>query len=240
MQEAKIQKLPIMGLQKTSLLDYPPYTSAVVFIGGCNFRCPYCQNFDLVLKPSEMPIVDEEMIVDFLIDRKDWVDAVVITGGEPTLYPDLKRFIKRLKELNLQVKLDTNGTNPGLIWDMLEEKLLDYIAMDIKAPLDSYENVAMVPVDVEKLKKSIALIMNSGIDYEFRATVMPKLYDKETLLKMVRPLKRARKFAIQQFRKEMGILDKGFFKDVKPFTRPELDELKKAIEPYFEKVEIRD
>jgi len=234
------QTLPIKGLQKTSLIDYPPYTSAVVFIGGCNFRCPYCHNFDLVLRPDETPNMDEAKIIDFLVDRKDWVDAVVMTGGEPTLYPDLKRFIKRLKGMNLMVKLDTNGTNPELVWDLLEEKLVDYIAMDIKAPLNQYDNVVMMPFDVKKIKKSIALIMNSGIDHEFRTTVMPKLHTRESLLQLVRPIEGAKKYVIQQFRKEMGVIDEGFFKGIEPFSKTELENMKKVVEPYFAVVEIRE
>ncbi|MBN2458386.1 anaerobic ribonucleoside-triphosphate reductase activating protein [Candidatus Woesearchaeota archaeon] len=234
------RRLPIKGLQKTSLLDFPPHTSAIVFVGGCNFRCPYCHNPELVLASSDAKEIDEEEVIDFLVDRKEWIDAVVVTGGEPTLYPDLKRFIRRLKELKLKVKLDTNGTNPKLMWDMLEEKLLDYIAMDIKAPLELYESHVMMPVDTGNIKKSIALIMNSGIDYEFRTTVLPKMIDKEIFDKMVRLAKGAKRFVIQQYRKEAGVLDEGFLKDAKSFSKEELMDLKKAAEPYFDIVDIRD
>jgi pyruvate formate lyase activating enzyme len=240
--ETEKNLIPIKGFQKTSLIDYPPYTASIIFIGGCNFRCPYCHNHDLVLRSGEMPTINEEEIFDSIIDRKAWIDAVEITGGEPTLYPDLKRLVKRIKEMGLKVKLDTNGTNPNLVWDMLEEKLLDYIAMDIKAPLNKYENAVFVPVDIENIKRSISLIMNSGINYEFRSTVMPKLMTKESLIEIAEQISGAKKFVIQQFRinETQSVLDPLFFKGEISYSRQELHELKKLIEPYFGVVEVRE
>jgi pyruvate formate lyase activating enzyme len=235
-------KIPIIGMQKMCLIDFPGITSSVIFIGGCNFRCPYCHNPDLVLKMDEAEKMDEEAVIDTLVDRKAWIDGVVITGGEPTLYPDLKRFARRIKDIGLKVKIDTNGTNPELLWDMLEEKLIDYIAMDIKGPLSLYENIVFMPVDIEKIKRSITLIRNSGVDYEFRTTAAPKITTKESLIETVKPLKGAKKFVIQQFRtgEKLPILDPLFFRDEKPYTKEELAEMKKAVEPYFEAVEVRE
>jgi pyruvate formate lyase activating enzyme len=239
MENSNSRRIPIRGFQKTSLIDYPPYTSAIVFIGGCNFRCQYCHNPDLVLRPMEMPAVNEEEIIDSLVDRKFWIDAVVITGGEPTLYPDLKRLVKRLKEMGLKVKLDTNGTNPDLVWDMLEEKILDYIAMDVKGPISLYENYTLMPVDIQKIRNSISLVKNSGVDYEFRTTVAPKLINTEKLIEIAKELTGAKRFVLQQFRTG-SLIDPLFFKDQEPYTRQELSEMKKAVEPYFEAVEVRE
>lgn len=230
--------LPIKGLQKTSLIDYPPYTSSVVFIGGCNFRCGYCQNHDLVLNPKDLPTIDEKQICDFLEDRKDWVDAVVITGGEPTLYPELIDFIRSLKKMNLRIKLDTNGTNPDLLWDMLEEKLLDYVAMDIKSPLDMYDYITLVPIDHEKIKRSISLLINSDVDYEFRTTVLPSMLKKNDIMRIGELINGAKRFYLQQFCPSQGVLDKALNVN-ETYSKKQLEELKKIVEPYVEKVEIR-
>ncbi|MFW6013962.1 MAG: anaerobic ribonucleoside-triphosphate reductase activating protein [Candidatus Nanoarchaeia archaeon] len=231
--------LPIKGLQKTSLIDFPPYTSSVIFIGGCNFRCGYCQNFDLVLNYKDMPGYREKDVCDFLQKRNRWVEAVVITGGEPTLYNELIDFMRELKKLNLKIKLDTNGTNPDLMWDMMDEGLLDYVAMDIKAPLEMYEKVSVFPVDTDKIKKSVSLIMNSGVDYEFRTTILPDILGKDEIIEMARWVSGARRFSLQPFRATQGLLDKSF-ESKKGYTKEELSEIKEMIRPYANEVIVRD
>src|SRR3989344_5633428 len=139
-------KLEIKGLQKTSLIDYPPYTSCVVFLAGCDFRCPFCQNPDLILNPEKLETVKQEDFLEFLKKRKKWLDAVCISGGEPTLYEDLPEFIKKIKDLGYKVKIDTNGNNPNAIEELINKKLIDYVAMDIKAPLDKYSKAANAKV----------------------------------------------------------------------------------------------
>ncbi|MGM5483081.1 MAG: anaerobic ribonucleoside-triphosphate reductase activating protein [Nanobdellota archaeon] len=231
--------LPIKGLQKTSLIDFSPYTTSVVFLGGCNFRCKYCHNFDLVLNYKDLPTLKEKDLINFFISKKGWIDAVTITGGEPTLYPELIDFLRELKKLGLKIKLDTNGTNPDLLWDMLDEGLLDYVAMDFKAPFNKYENITVFPVDTDKLKRSISLIRNSNVDYEFRITVVPGLVDKEDIQNICHYLKDSKRFAIQAFRGRYGLLDKSF-EDVNGFSGPELKEMKELAEPYFKEVILRD
>ena len=231
--------LPIKGLQKTSLIDYPPFTSSVIFIGGCNFRCGYCQNFDLVLNYKDMPGYSEKDICDFLRKRSKWIEAVVITGGEPTLYKELIDFLREIKKLRLKIKLDTNGTNPDLMWDMMDERLVDYVAMDIKAPLENYDKLTVFPVDTDKIKKSVSLIMNSGLDYEFRTTVLPDLLDKEEIVEMARWISGAKKFSIQPFRSTEGLLDKKF-ESKKGYTKEELSNIKEKIMPFVNEVIIRD
>lgn len=230
--------LPIKGLQKTSLIDYVPNTSCVVFIGGCNFRCGYCHNHDLVLNFKDIPTLSEKEICDFVESRKKWLDAVVITGGEPTMYPELIDLVREIKKLGMKVKLDTNGTNPKLLWDMLEEKLLDYIAMDIKAPLHKYENIAMRTVDTDKIKESIELIKNAGIDYEFRTTIMPSMLKKDDMLRIAELLEGTKRYAIQQYRESGGILDKAL-EGSDCYSKEELEEIKEMMEKYIDEVLIR-
>jgi len=224
--------LPIMGLQKTSLIDYPPYTACVVFIGGCNFRCPYCQNPDLVEMTA--PDMTENEIFEFLTERKEWIDAVVITGGEPTLYTELLPFIETVKSMGFLVKLDTNGTNPKLLEQMLP--MLDYVAMDIKAPAEDYEKAVKVKVDIDKVKRSIEIIKNAK-DYEFRTTAVPGLFSVEEAHKIGKWLKGSKRFGLQTFRPQ-NTLDKKFM-EIKPYHRKDMKVFLGILEKYVDEVELR-
>ncbi len=226
------------GLQKTTLIDYPNEVACTLFVDKCNFRCPYCQNPSLVLEEAEESISERE-VLEFLRKRKNVLDAVCITGGEPTLHSGLKHFIQRVKELGYKVKLDTNGTNPGMLRELIEEKLADYIAMDIKAPIEKYDKAANVIVDKEAVQKSVELLKSSGIDYEFRTTVVPGILEKKDFEKMGKWLKGAKAFYLQQFEKDAPLLDPRFQK-VRSYSSEELEEMKKIMEKYVERVEIRD
>jgi len=229
--------LPIKGLQKTSLVDYPGNIVCTIFLAGCNFRCPYCQNPDLIDNPDKLPAIKEEDIIDFLEKKRKWLDGICISGGEPTIHPGLVDFIKKIKKMDFLVKLDTNGTNPVMIKELLDNKLIDFISMDIKASLDKYGDAANVGVNKEDLQKSVELIMNGNIDYEFRATILPKLHSEEDIKKIGEWLKGSKKFVLQQFRPKI-CLDKSYEKE-KPFTKEEMEGFNKLLEPYFDKVEIR-
>ena len=181
----KLSDMKIGGFQKFSLIDYPGLISAVIFTQGCNFRCPYCHNPELVLPDKFGRSIDSEYILDFLNSRTGKLDGVVLTGGEPTLQLDLLPFLRKIKELSFMIKLDTNGGRSEVIQNALAENLLDFIAMDIKAPLNSYSAVSGVEVDINSIVKSINLIFDSGVDYQFRTTIVPKLHTK----KMVKELK---------------------------------------------------
>ena len=228
--------LPIKGLQKMSLIDYSPYSSCVVFIGGCNFRCPYCQNPKLVINVDEQPTLTEDEIFKFLETRKEWLDAVVITGGEPTLYKELKPFIESIKSMGYKVKLDTNGTNPELLKKIMP--MLDYIAMDIKAPLDMYDNVTQIKTNTDNIKKSIKLIKTKAKDYEFRTTIIKDFFKGDDVIKIGEILKGSKKYTMQQFRQNMPILDESY-KKVKPYTKEELEKFKTVLDNYFDEVEIK-
>jgi len=230
--------IPIKGWQKNSLIDYSPYTVSVIFLGGCNFRCSYCHNPDLVLNFHKIPDIDVNEITSYLEGKKEWIDGVCITGGEPTLCKDLPLFISKLKDIGMKVKIDTNGTNPSMIKELIDKKLIDYIAMDIKTNFEDYEKVTVVDVDKEKIKESISVIRDSSVDYEFRTTVIPGLVGKKEIFLIGKQLEGAKKFVIQNFRSDKGLIDDKL-SDLKPFEKEQIDEIAEEIKPFFEKIEVR-
>jgi pyruvate formate lyase activating enzyme len=230
--------IPIKGWQKNSLIDYSPYTASVIFLGGCSFRCDYCHNPDLVLNFDKIPDIDANEIIDYLKSKKQWIDGVCITGGEPTIHKDLPLFISELKKIGMKVKLDTNGTNPSMIKELIDKKLIDYIAMDIKTILEDYEKVAAVHVDKEKIKESVSIIKNSSIDYEFRTTAIPGIVGKKEIFLIGRWLEGAERFCIQQFRADMPLINKELQK-LKPYSKEELNKMAEAVKPFLKKVEVR-
>ena len=165
----------IGGLLKFSMIDFPGKISAIVFTQGCNLNCGYCHNPELIPTATEQPYPDGD-VLDYLQKRRGALDGVVITGGEPAIQPDLKDFIAKIKAMGYLVKLDTNGTNPAALRDLLQSNLLDFVAMDIKAPMEKYDEVCGVPVNIDNIKASIEMIEASGVAHEFRTT-----YDKTLL-----------------------------------------------------------
>lgn len=226
----------IGGVQKTSLLDYPDKISAIVFTQGCNFKCGYCHNPQLL--KSKNDIYDLDVFFDFLKHRQGKLDGVVITGGEATLQPDLKQFIQRVKELGFLVKLDTNGTSPATIKNLMKENLIDYIAMDIKAPLKKYQLVTNSQVDTNKIEESINLILNSNIDYEFRTTVLPvqlQINDFEEIGKLINGAKR---YYLQKFVVQSEILDPSL-KEEKNYTNEEFEKILTILKKYVKYTAVR-
>jgi len=229
--------IEIKGVQKTSLLDYPGKVAAVIFVSMCNFRCPYCHNGELVLNEVKKTIEPKE-IIDYLEKKRKWVDGVCITGGEPTMHKGLPDFIKEIKNKGFLVKLDTNGTNPEMVEQLLNENLLDYIAMDIKASLKNYEKAVAVKFNENSIQKTIHLIMNSCIDYEFRTTVVPGLFDESDAEEISVWLKGAKKFCLQQFKNTDKTLDPKF-QDVSHYHVDMLEKFKSIISKNIKDVEIR-
>lgn len=226
----------IGGLQKTTLTDFPGKISAIVFTIGCNFRCGYCHNPELYsLKTAN--IIAEDDVLSFLEKRKGVLDGVVITGGEPTLQKDLAPFIKKVKKKGYLVKLDTNGSNPDVVARLVKNKLLDYIAMDIKAPLDDYIAAVKRKIDAAKIKKSIDLIMNSDIDYEFRTTVVRHELDENDLIQIGGMIKGARLYALQKF-VPSKVYDKKFY-EKSSYSQDELNLIKNKLKNYVREVIIR-
>jgi pyruvate formate lyase activating enzyme len=189
----------IGGLQKTSLIDYPGKISAVAFLQGCNFRCPYCHNPELVNPELFGPPMPQQDLWALLEKRRGKLDAVVITGGEPCLHKDLMALIQRIKAMGYLVKLDTNGAYPEMLGDIIQSKCLDYIAMDIKGPLEKYAALTGSAADSEAIQASLRLIMHSDIDYEFRTTLVRTLISPGDVLAIGHMIAGARRYALQRF-----------------------------------------
>ena len=190
----------IAGLNKTTLLDYPGRVAATIFTGGCNFRCPFCHNAGLVLTPSSAESYSEEEVFSFLVKRKNVLQGVCITGGEPTLQDDLKEFIIKIKDLGYAVKLDTNGYRPEVLQSLLEKDLLDYVAMDIKNSPSKYAVTVGMNVDTEKIKESVELLKASTIDYEFRTTVVKEFHDRNDFREIAEWIKGCPQYFLQQYK----------------------------------------
>lgn len=229
----------IKGFIKTSLVDWDGKVTSVIFLPNCNFRCPMCHNYGLILHPERYPDQDYEEIMNYLSENSDFLDGVVITGGEPTLYEGLERICKDVRNLGLKVKLDTNGYMPDKLLKLLEDDLVDYIAMDVKAPLreDIYSRLSGVKVDIERIKKSIGIIKSSGIDYEFRTTVVPSLLKPEDVVEISKELSPARRFAIQQFVPENSM--SKVLREIKPYDKKILEELARECKRYINEVILR-
>lgn len=198
----------LRGLLPSSMIDWPGKICAVLFLGGCNFRCPYCHNPELVEAcegGEDGQGMEWEDVDLFLRSRSGWIDGLSITGGEPTLHDDLPRLCSLAREAGFPVKLDTNGTRPRMLRRLLEEGLLDFLAMDLKTSLDKYPMVARRPVDVACIRESIDLVLESGIEHEFRCTVVPGLVDLADLLSLARCIEGAGPLVLQQFRPENAL-----------------------------------
>jgi pyruvate formate lyase activating enzyme len=272
----------IGGLQKVTLIDYPGKLACTVFLSGCNFRCPFCYSKELVL-PEEIKKqihphtkeaqlknyakrsasygvgagISEKEFLSFLKKRKKFLEGIVICGGEPTIHKDLPDFIKKIKKLGYLVKLDTNGSNPKMLKDLIDKKLIDYVAMDIKAPKEKYNKATGVKVDIKKIQKSIDILKKGGIDYEFRSTIVPTIHIKEDVIEMAKWISQPThlrpafakasankqgfggqgRYYLQNFRPEKTIDPK--FEKIKPYPPEFLLEIQKTIAPFFEICRVR-
>jgi pyruvate formate lyase activating enzyme len=230
----------IGGIQTLTLLDFPGKVATTIFTVGCNFRCGYCHNPDLVLpeliQKNRKDLIPEEKFFNFLKSRENFLDGVAITGGEPTLQPDLVEFIAKIKARGLLVKLDTNGTNPKMIKELISRDLVDYYAMDIKYPLDHYDEIINVKLDTNLFTESIDLIRSSGADYEFRTTVIAEYHGVEEIEKIAKLVKGCRQYTIQNFRPDITLDQK--FAEFHGLTVEKLAEMKKIAEKYIEEVKV--
>lgn len=185
----------IAGFLPQSFCDWPGKTAAVIFTPGCNFRCGFCHNRELIdFKETS----HEEIVINKLGELKWSLDGVVITGGEPTLQPDLIQFLEKLKTMNIKIKLDTNGSNPSVLEEIIQKKLVDYIAMDLKTSFEKYTQITKYE-NIENIKKSIAIIISSGLDHEFRTTFVPDVMTKEDIINAVKEIKNAKRYSLQRF-----------------------------------------
>lgn len=211
----EVMILLILGLNKTTLLDYPGCVAATIFTGGCNFRCPFCQNAGLVLEPSAGEAVSEEEVLVFLKKRKNILKGICITGGEPTLQADLPDFLGRIKETGYRIKLDTNGYKPEILKKLMKDKLLDYVAMDIKNCPRKYAQTAGADgtdtgFDLEKIRESVDLLMGGEIEYEFRTTVVKELHTVEDMVQIGEWIKGCRAYFLQKFQDNGNNICEGY------------------------------
>lgn len=219
--------MKIGGIQKLSFIDYPKKLSSVIFTQGCPFRCHFCHNSSLVIPEKMAPSLLEEEIFSLLKKRRDKLDGVVISGGEPTAQKDLKEFILEIKKLGFLVKLDTSGIHPKILENLLKEKLLDYVAMDIKATLEKYPSVINASLDPLAIKESIHLLIQGSIDYEFRTTLVPFLHPLEDLLKMAELIQGAKLYVLQTFSSKTPL---------NPLLEGQKSYSKEDLLPYIEKL----
>ena len=225
----------ISGLQKLTLLDFPGRLATTVFLGGCNFRCPFCHNATLVLAPAKCENISEAKFFEFLDSRRGKLSGVCVTGGEPTLYPDLKSFIKKIKDMGFAVKLDTNGTSPDLLSELIDEGLVDYVAMDIKNSPDKYPLTVGVNCDMEKIGRSVALLLEDKVDYEFRTTVVKELHTAEDFVAISEWIFGAKRYFLQTFEDSGDLIGQGF----SAYSREESEAILRHILPNVPNAQIR-
>ena len=217
--------MKIGGLNKLTTQDFPEHLACIIFTKGCNFNCSYCYNRDLVDNKAET--IDEDYVMAYLYKRRKILDGVVISGGEPTIWDDLIPFIKKVKEFKLDIKLDTNGYNPTMLKEILDNNLVDYIAMDIKAIPDKYMKVINKKIDFNKILESIDLIKKSNVKYEFRTTIMKDVHDKKDIIKILKMIGDSNLY-LQNFQYTDVVKDKN----IKSFSRDELLKLKEELKEY--------
>ncbi len=234
--------MKIHGLNKLTLLDYPGHMACLIFTGACNYRCPFCHNASLVLNPNSQPAISEDEIFSFLQSRKGILEGVCISGGEPTLQADLPEFIRKIRAMDFHVKLDTNGSRPGILKALLDEGLLDYVSMDIKnAPKKYLTTIGFSGFNnliTDSVRQSAELLMQSSIPYEFRTTVVKELHSEEDLLTIGKWLNGAKAYYLQSFRDSESLVGAalGQFHAYEP---EQMRAFRDMLKPYFETVEVR-
>lgn len=228
--------MKIGGFQKTSLLDYPEMISAIIWTVGCNFHCPFCYNKDLVT--GNAGNIPEKEILEYLEKRKNMLEGLVISGGEPLMQKDITAFCEKIKKLGYLIKIDTNGTFPEKLQELVDKNLVDYIDMDVKAPKNKYDKLAGKKVDIKKIQKSIDIIQKSGVDYEFKTTFVPGLLKQEDIIEIGKWLEGSKKFYLQQFKNDVPLISSKL-DSVAPYSKKELTDVLEEIKSYFENCDVR-
>lgn len=231
----------VKGFIETSMLDWDGMIVSTVYVPRCNFRCPYCQNSVLVLNPEKIEDVPFEYIKSYLKKQKGWIDGICLTGGEPCLYSNLEDFIMEMRDMGMKIKFDSNGAFPDCLKKLIKMDIIDYIAMDIKAPLEieAYSKSAGIKINglLDKIKESIRVIKESSVNYEFRTTVVPNLHKKEDIIKIAQYIKGAKKYALQNFKPQETV--DPLYMDIKPYNPDQLKEIGEAVSGYVDKCAIR-
>ena len=231
--------MKICGIQGVSLIDFPGRITSILFLGGCNFRCPFCQNGSLVEGYERLSSIDEDLVLDTIRKRKGFIDGVEITGGEPLINSkELIGFLGRLRETGLFIKLDTNGYNTDMLMKILRKELVDYIAMDIKTSVEKYHIASGRRIDISRILNSIRAIKESSIKYEFRTTCVPGLVEREDIESIAQLIKGAEQYYLQQFRPDEPTLDSSYMK-VAPYSKERLEKFRNLAQVYVKSVDIR-
>lgn len=218
----------IKGFIETSFVDWKGCLASVLFVGGCNFRCPFCHNRDLVLNPGGFENVPLEYVVATIRKyRAHWVDKIVVTGGEPTVHENLSSLIRLLKKEGMSVKLDTNGSNPAAVKGLVREGLIDCIAMDVKGPLDRYSRWCGSEVNDQNIRESIEFIIESGVDHYFRMTVVPFLHQEDDVYTVAAELRGSKDFIVQTFRPDITL--NPAYERIKPFSPDKMTRIKQNV-----------
>ena len=226
----------LAGLQKLTLLDYPKHVACTVFTAGCNLRCPFCHNSDLVLPDRRPEPLEEESFFSFLKKRRGILEGVCVTGGEPLLQKDIRPFLRAIKDLGYAVKLDTNGTFPDLLQSLRAEGLVDFVAMDIKnSPARYAETCGLAAMDLTPIRRSAEFLLSGAVDYEFRTTVTAQLHDEGSFADIALWLRGAKQFAIQNFRDSGDILSPG----LSPCSPDQLRRFESILRPHMDSVLLR-
>ncbi|MGE3062618.1 MAG: anaerobic ribonucleoside-triphosphate reductase activating protein [bacterium] len=231
-----MKNISIRGFQGVTLLDYPDKVAATIFLGGCNFKCPFCHNPELLNDSTKE--LDEEWVFSELSRRRNFIEGVCITGGEPLLFKEIIDFMSELKRISGKaIKIDTNGYNPDLLKRVIESGNVDYIAMDVKTSIKKYFIAAGVAVQEENIKRSIELIMNSEIDYEFRTTVVPEIVTSDDIREIGSLINGAKRVALQQFRQQKTLNPE--FQTLKPYRPEELRKFRDILSQFSDRIEVR-
>lgn len=227
----------IKGLQKTSLVDFPGRISSIIFLFGCNLRCGFCHNPDLVFNNNSESI-NAGYVIDFLQKRSSLIEGVVVTGGEPAISAGLESFLQKIRDLSLQIKLDTNGLNPGIIGLLLKNNLIDYLAIDVKTSPGKYKKLTGVDVDFESIKTTIDLAREAGTDYEIRTTCVPGFVDMNDLEIIKHEIGIVKKYYLQQFVNSVEMVDPAF-KDLQPYKKETMYKFREFVTGFSEVCEVR-
>lgn len=228
--------MQINGLNKTTLLDYPKHLAATIFLGGCNMRCPFCHNASLVMDAGSQPVIPLAEVLSYLDKRRNLLEGVCITGGEPTLYPDLPDFIREIKALGYKIKLDTNGTHPAMMKDLVEHGLVDYVAMDIKNSREHYGlSSGIRNIDLKPVEESVSFLLSGQVTYEFRTTVVKEHHTEEDMLSIGNWIKGADAYFLQAYKDSGDILTQG----LSAASKESLLHFVELLTPYVKSVSLR-
>ena len=234
---AIIGDFPVVAIERLSLSDYPGKLCANLITPGCNFRCPYCLKENLILDFLTMDKITEDQVIEFLHPRIGFLDGVCITGGEPTIHNELSAFLTRLKSIGAMVKLDTNGSYPRRLEYYLDKRLVDYIALDIKVPLNRYQKTVKYHITPEVVLDSIKLIRRSHLDYEFKTTVVPGILDGGDILEIAKTLSGSKRYVLQGFRP--GATLSMEYRGIEPYSEAEMLQFRDMVAPFFGEVKLR-